>query len=491
MTSPAASRRAHDRNAAKTTEGTNGHLGLPGELGRDDGGFFRHSRTIPVMNTLRRLVLRLAVSLPLLALAVAAFAAEPAAGGAGGELKLVIILTRHGVRSPLANQTNFGRFAAEAWPAWDVPPGFLTPHGKQQMRLMGDYYRARYVAAGLLSGRAATDRERVVFRADNDQRTIETARDLAATLLPGIEIDPHALPDGMIDPLFRPAAVTTLFHPDRALAVDAVLGRIGGDPGNITQANRAAFDTLERVLVGESGTLPPGKVAVVDQPAAVVPGTLDHTVSVSGPLQTALSITDVLMLEYAEGMPLEKVGWGRLTPARLTQLIELHSLGFELMHGTFEPARVQASNLASHLLATLEQAATGRPDPAAIGAPAQTMVVVVGHDTNIVSLGGLLGLGWWLPGTNRNPVLPGGALVFELRQHAGDGRLAVRAFYVSQTLDQMRTLTPLSLDHPPALAPIFIPGCSEAGTGFDAPLPAFEALLRRVIDPRFVAPEPH
>jgi 4-phytase / acid phosphatase len=443
------------------------------------------------MNMLRRFFFRLVVCLPLLAIvgATAMFAAAPAASDPDGDLKLVIILTRHGVRSPLATQTSLDRFSAEAWPRWDVPPGDLTPHGKQQMRLMGDYYRLRYVSAGLLSGRVATDRERIFFRADNDQRTIETARDLGSTLLPEADIDPHARPAGEIDPLFRPAAVTQ-FHPDRALAVAAVLGRIGGDPANITQANRAAFDTLERVLVGESGAIPPGKFAVADLPAAVVPGVQDHSVTVSGPLQTALSITDVLMLEYAEGMPLEKVGWGRVTPARLTQLIELHSLGFDLAQGTFYPAQVQASNLASHVLATIGQAATGRPDPAAFGTPAQRMVVIVGHDTNIVNLGGLLGLGWWLPGTNRNPVLPGGALVFELRQHASDRTFVVRAFYLSQTLDQMRTLAPLSPDHPPASAPIFIPGCSEAGAGLDAPLPLFETLLRRVIDPRFTIPEP-
>ena len=443
------------------------------------------------MNMLRRSVFRLVACRALVAIvgATAGFAAAPGSADQDSDLKLVIILTRHGVRSPLATQAGFDRFAAESWPRWDVPPGDLTPHGKQQMRLMGDYYRMRYVSAGLLSGRVAMDRERIFFRADNDQRTIETARDLGATLLPEAEIDPHARPAGEIDPLFRPAAVTS-FHPDRALAVAAVLGRIGGDPANITQAHRAAFDTLERVLVGESGAIPPGKVAVTDLPANVVPGAQDHSVTVSGPLQTALSITDVLMLEYAEGMPLDKVGWGRVTPGRLTQLIELHSLGFDLAHGTFYPAQVQASNLASHVLATIEQSANGRPDAAAFGTPAQKLIVIVGHDTNIVSLGGLLGLGWWLPGTNRNPVLPGGALVFELRQRTSDRTFVVRASYLSQTLDQMRTLAPLSLEHPPASAPIFIPGCSEAGAGLEAPLPLFEALLQRVIDPRFTIPEP-
>jgi 4-phytase / acid phosphatase len=401
------------------------------------------------------------------------------------DAKLVVILTRHGVRSPLTTQSRLDKFAAQPWPIWKVPPGHLTPHGQQQMVVMGDYYRARYTAEHLLTGDPVADEARIFFRADSDQRTIETARHLGTALLPQVKIDVHTRVAGVPDPLFRPVIVP-VGHPDRQLGMAAVLGRLGGDPSVIQQAYRPAFETLERILVGESGEIPAGKQSVLTLPASVAPGERDHTVDVRGPLQTAQSITDVLLLEYAEGLPLSEVGWGRVTPERLTEILELHSLFFELAQGSFYPSQVQGSNLASHLLATLNQAATGRVDPAAFGAPQQKMVMIVGHDTNIINLGALLGLTWWLPGTHRNPVLPGGALVFELRERQRDHQLVVRAYYVSQTLEQMRTLAPLSLEHPPGIAPIFIPGCSESSAGFDAPLPAFEALVRRVVDRQFV-----
>jgi hypothetical protein len=44
------------------------------------------------------------------------------------------------------------------------------------------------------------------------------------------------------------------------------------------------------------------------------------------------------------------------------------------------------------------------------------------------------------------------------------------------------------LKNPPLVAPIFIPGCSEAVSGFDAPLGRFEEVLHRVINPEFVLP---
>src|ERR1035441_4907507 len=82
---------------------------------------------------------------------VAAFAASllvyasvwagPAASG--DELQLAIILTRHGVRSPLKTNEAMARLASQPWPTWEVAPGIQTPHGNALIAQMGDYYRAR------------------------------------------------------------------------------------------------------------------------------------------------------------------------------------------------------------------------------------------------------------------------------------------------------------------------------------------------------------
>jgi 4-phytase/acid phosphatase len=422
----------------------------------------------------------------LLLTGLASVPAGRAADDTGSDVRLVVMITRHGVRTPLQTNEFLGRYAAQPWPQWPVPIGYLTPHGQQHMALMGAYYRALFVHEGVLQGKTEEDAARIYFRADSDQRTIETGRDLAAELLPGAQPDLHARANEATDPMFRPVKVP-VGHPDRDRAVAAVLGRMGGDPANVIQALQPAFAALHQVLFGDGG-VPAGKSWVLDLPSVVRPGELDHTVSISGSLETAKNLTEALLLEYAEGMPLREVGWGRLSPQTLTQLMQLHSLYFNLGDATFYPAQVQASNLASHILATIDQAATGRTAPGAFGTPDHKLVVVVAHDTNIVNLGGLLGLGWWLPGTQLNPVLPGGALIFELRQRHRDAQFVVRTYYVSQTLEQMRQLTPLTLENPPPTAPIFIPGCSEPGPGFDAPLNRFEELLHRVIDPEFVLP---
>ena len=406
------------------------------------------------------------------------------------DLRLVVMVTRHGVRSPLYGDKELGKYAAQPWPQWSVPKGYLTPHGKEQMILMGAYYRALYKAEGLLTGDTTADQAHVFFRTDSDQRTVVTAHDLAAGLLPGAQIDPHArLPIDAIDPMFR-AIKLPIGRPDRLLGAAAVLGRLGQDPAALTQACAPEFAMLHRVLFGDS-PIAPDKMDVRNLTTAVNPGTDDRTVNVEGSLRTAMQVTDNLMLEYAEGMPMQDVGWGRITPSDLTQLIRLHSLYFGLTNGTFYPAQVQGSNLASHILQTIGQAVSGQANPGAFGSPQHKLIVIVAHDSNIINLAGLMGLEWWLPGTQANPVLPGGALIFELRQRRSDQQFTVRTYYLSQSLAQTRNLDPLTLQKPPGRAPVFIPGCSEATTGFDAPLPRFQSLLHRVIDPAFVLPSPN
>lgn len=407
---------------------------------------------------------------------------------AGGELRLAIILTRHGVRSPIETNESLAQYSSQPWPKWEVAPGIQTPRGNKLIAFMGDYYRERYMGAGLLSGDPSRDGPLVFIRADNDQRTIETGRILGKELVPAGEPDVHAVPPGTPDPLFRPLAAH-LGHPDRSLAAAAILGRMGGDPRNAERAYAAQIAELKGVLFGAGGAAPGG--SPLESPTEIHPGQDSYLVRWKGSLLAALFCTDSFLLEYADGMPASDVGWGRVDGRVLTDLLALHELFFDLNERTRYPAQVGGSNLASHIVDTLEQAALGQPVTGALGSTDGRMVVIVGHDSNIANIGGLLDLDWWVPGTPMNPVLPGGALVLELWRRGGEkGGFFVRASYVAQTLEQMREATPLSRETPPARSPIFIPGCSGPGPDFDAPLSSFVRQARRVIDPAFIAPEP-
>lgn len=404
----------------------------------------------------------------------------------GAALELVIILGRHGIRSPLYSPAQLAPHAAQAWAAWSVAPGILTEKGGRQMTKMGVYLRQHYIQAGLLSGQADQDAPVVGFRSDSDQRTIASAEKLAEGLLPGVAVQVAHRPLDQADPLFVPVRMD-LGHPDRALAKAAILGRIGNSPQAVFEAHRPQYALLQHILFGDQPVLA-NKMAPLTEVPGLGPGTNTNLVALTGPLREGLVLTDALLLEYEEGFPLSQVGWGRLSRADLTELLAVHALNFDLQQKTFYCAQAQGSNLARHLRETLDQAASGQPVAGAIGSVKQKLLVVLGHDTNQINLAGLLNISWTFPGAQSDPVLPGGSLVLELRR-GDDGVQRVRMYYVSQTLDELRAGDPVDAAHPPAVVPIFIPGCSASAPGYDAPLSAFDARIEAAVDPQFVVPE--
>ncbi len=121
------------------------------------------------------------------------------------DLQLVVVLSRHGVRAPMGQPDLYNQFSAAPWPQWDVPPGYLTAHGYQLMKLFGAWDRIKFSGEGLLAATGCADAAHVTIVADTDQRTRETGKALAEGMLPGCEVPVHSQPDGANDPLFRPS----------------------------------------------------------------------------------------------------------------------------------------------------------------------------------------------------------------------------------------------------------------------------------------------
>ncbi len=407
------------------------------------------------------------------------------------KLSFAVILTRHGVRSPIKSAEELSTFSSEPWPVWGVPSGDLTPQGRKLMELLGAYYRGYFSINGLLSLNGCEDADRIHIRADVDARTRETGRALASGMMPGCTLEVHVV-SGKDDPLFSPL-LAGIGEPDRALAVAAIAGRIGGNPTAFLATYRYAFYKLREVLFGCAPFIPcpaekqSGKLVLLDQPSTVVALKGGHAADIQGPLKIGSNLSEALLLEYANGMEGKDLGWGRLTRVKLLEIMRIHEAYADLARQTPYVARVQASNLLSHILRSMAQAASGTTLSGSLGKSGDRVLIIAGHETNLSNLGGMLGIEWLLDGYQPMETPPGGALVFELWQQ-GTGAFVVNTYFIAQSLEQMRKVLPLSLNSPPLKAPIFLPGCSRGDGNMTCTWEEFQRTINNAVDPSFVKP---
>ena len=403
--------------------------------------------------------------------------------GRDAKLQLVIVLSRHGVRSPLAKPEGYNQYSAASWPQWDVPPGYLTAHGFELMKLFGVWDRAKFSGEGLLAPAGCGDAPHVTILADSDQRTRETGKALAEGMFPGCGIPVHAQPEGTVEPLFSPMKARG-GHPDSLLAVAAIEGRVGGGPDNLTQAYRPQLAALDLVLAGcGHGPANAKRTSIFDIPASPKTGAGSSLFAARAPLATASTLAENLLLEYTQGMSSADTGWGCVDGATLRFLMQLDTARWDYWTRTPTIAAMNASNLLEHIRRTMEQSVSGRPVPGALGKPGDRLVILVGHDTNIVAVAGALRIDWVLDG-RVDDTPPGGALVFELWRSDAGGAF-VRLAYTAQTLEQMRYTQPLTPANPPTEAPIFVPGCSRRD--LSCTWNDFSATMRQATDPAYVS----
>lgn len=385
-------------------------------------------------------------------------------------LRFTLILSRHGIRPPLVAASALSRYSADPWPEWEVPLGYLTPHGGVALGRMGAYLREEYAHEGLLPAKGCPASGAIYIYADTDERNIMSSYTTFAGLEPGCAqravntIVPQA---GLRDPLFSPVPGFFKSPPPMELMADRedALGRDALNFFNVK--GNPELKEFAQVLAPDPAH--PAAEPILAQPR---------------PLTTASGMVEDVLLEFLDDKPMSEVGWGRVDEAMLRRLMPLHTKQFTLTTRTPLIARTNGSNLMAHILETLEQAARpdGQPVAGALGPAGTRMVYISGHDSNLCYIGGLLGVHWTAEGlTDDTP--PDSQIVFELWQNKKTKGYSVRLMYRAQTIDQLRSGESITRANPPIEIPLTPPGCSE---GQACAFTSFDYAARTLMNPAYV-----
>lgn len=392
------------------------------------------------------------------------WAASPALAAPELKVERVVMLMRHGIRPPTKAQPIPEQYSPLAWPKWTADPGMLTERGAKGIALLGNADRSYLAATGLLPAAGCPGAKAVAVHASNKPRAVETAEAWIKSALPGCAVSVDHPGEKASDPLFHPLEDSPAGFDGHLAAAEALAMAPAGGLAAEDMRLAPEFERLEAILGCDKPAcdLEAVPTRLLEQP--------HDRPDVDGAIDVASTASQSLLLEYLEGMAMKDVGWGRATRDDIERLLVFHPVKFRFGNRPAYVAKAAAGPIARTILN-----AFGAADSASI-------TVLAGHDTNLADLGGLLDLHWHAASYPADDIPPGGALVFELLAD-GDGDHFVRAFFRSQTMDQLRELQTLDAANPPYRAYIDIPGCGTASAPTSCTFAEFETLVRTKLQP--------
>lgn len=417
------------------------------------------------------------------------------------QLDKAVVVMRHGVRGPLYS-AEIQRYSGKSWPAWPVADGQLTEHGYQALVRLGEYLRCSLRAQGSVSEPSWPTPADVFIWSSPKERSRASAAALLEGMFPGDRVPVH-FTSGKYDPLFHPNksdAVTV----DLDQARTAILKVTGGsiEAGKVKYA--APIKALEDIVGVPSEQ--PGRCRLsamkwqIKQKANEL--TLDSPLVIGG------KMTETFRMQYANGMPLDRVAFGHgRTAVAVADLTQLHCVQQRLRSEDWHLASRRGSQMLNEILLALgDEKTEPRSEPrtgadtdavaeAEAGAAAvearrlAKLLVYSGHDKNLEALATLLDFHWQVAEYQPDDSAPGGCLMFERLVECEGERRFVRVSYLAQSLDQIRELAELSEASPPYRAGYADPRWRGEGDGTLLPLERFTNGIAHLIDDSATLPQ--
>ena len=366
------------------------------------------------------------------------------------QLKEVVVMSRHNIRSPLTSGgAAHTRVTPHQWFAWTSPSSQLSLRGGVLETEMGQFFRKWLVGEGLLPDNYRPEGSEVLFYANSRQRTFATAKYFSAGFLPfaNVEIQ-HKYFEDKMDPVFTPK-FTKMNVKYRQQILDE-MQTIHGGPQAWMQSVQPTLTMMEDIL------------DMAHSPAAKNDTThfrYDDTQFVlekgdepkmKGGYKLANSVADALVLQCYESESMTAFGH-QLTEKQWRDICAVKEVYDALLFTTHSAAVNLAYPLVSRIREELHH----------IG---RKFTFLCGHDSNLASIGAALKLRY--PETEQalelhTPI--GSKLVFEKWSDGTEEYVAINLVY--QRVGQLQNRTLLSPDEPPMVKPVTIDGLTPNSDG--------------------------
>ena len=377
------------------------------------------------------------------------------------ELKEVVVMSRHNIRSPLVSGgAAYMRVTPYEWFAWSSLGSQLSLRGGVLETEMGQFFRKWLVGEGLLPDNCRPEGDEVLFYANSRQRTFATAKYFSAGFLPFANVEiTHKYEEDKMDPLFTPKF--TKMNDAYRQQIIAEMQTLHGGPQAWMQSVQPALTLLEDVIDMAHSPAAQNDTLHFRYDDTQIKLERDDEPRMSGGFTLANSVADALVLQCYESESMTAFGH-ELTLEQWRSICGIKAVYDGLLFTVHSAAVNLAYPLVSRIYEELHH--EGRK-----------FMFLCGHDSNLASIGAALRLVY--PETEqameiRTPI--GTKLVFEKwseRQPEGDGTsgigteeyVAINLVY--QTVDQLQGRTLLSVEAPPMVLPVTVEGLTANSDG--------------------------
>ena len=367
------------------------------------------------------------------------------------ELKEVVVMSRHNIRSPLSSGgAAYQRVTPHTWFAWSSPSSQLSLRGGVLETEMGQFFRQWVVDEGLLPDNYRPTGNEVLFYANSRQRTFATAKYFSAGFLPFANVEiTHKYDEDEMDPVFTPKF--TKMNDTYRQQVIAEMQAMHGGPLAWMAAQQSTLTLMEKVL------------DMPNSPAALQGDTthfwFDDTQfkiekgdepRMTGGYTLANSVADALVLQCYESENFAPFGY-ELTMEQWRAICAVK----EVYDGLLFTTHSAAVNLAYPLVSRIREELNNGE---------RKFMFLCGHDSNLASIGAALGLQF--PETENalerhTPI--GTKLVFEKWSDGTDEYVAINLVY--QSVYQLQNRALLSPDVTPVILPVTVQGLTANSDG--------------------------